>query len=61
MPQGPKGEKRSKPTDEEMKAKALDRWNNEGGAPATPSKPPKRPRPASSFSAERSESREPSG
>jgi hypothetical protein len=36
-------EKRSKqPTDEEMKkAKALDRWNNEGGAPA---KPPKRPR-----------------
>src|SRR5687767_3897002 len=44
MPQGPKGEKRSKPTDEEMKAKALDRWNNEGGAAATPAKQPKRPR-----------------
>ena len=37
-------EKRSKrPTDEEIRAKALDRWNNEGGAPA-PVKTPKRPR-----------------
>jgi hypothetical protein len=32
-----------RPTDEEIKAKALDRWNNEGGAPA-PAKRPKRPR-----------------
>ncbi len=32
-----------RPTDEEMKAKALDRWTNEGGARA-PSKNPKRPR-----------------
>ena len=37
-------EKRSKrPTDEEIRAKALDRWNNEGGAPA-PVKTPKRTR-----------------
>lgn len=33
-----------RPTDEAMKAKALDRWNNEGGAPAAPAKHPKRPR-----------------
>ena len=32
-----------RPTDEEMKAKALDRWNNEGGAPASTPRP-KRPR-----------------
>ena len=40
MPRGPKN-RPARPTDEEMKAKALDRWNNEGGAPA---RPPKRPR-----------------
>ena len=44
MPRGPKGEKRPKqPTDEEMKERAIGRWNNEGGAPA-PAKRPKRPR-----------------
>src|SRR5687768_16046177 len=31
-----------RPTDEEMKAKALSRWNNEGGA--QPEKRPRRPR-----------------
>jgi hypothetical protein len=43
MPRGPKGEKHPKqPTDEEMKERAIGRWNNEGRAPA-PAKRPKRP------------------
>jgi len=32
-----------RPTDEAMKTRALDRWNNEGGAPVS-TKRPKRPR-----------------
>jgi hypothetical protein len=39
MPEGPEGEKR--PADEQQKARALSRWENEGGAKAAA---PKRPR-----------------